>query len=167
MATAELFPKFWLTGVAGLQSLHTSDLFTPGSRFWSAGPSVTWRFLEFPKLHAAIRAQKAEQEAALAEFNQVVLISLEDVENALNAYGKEQERYRILGEAVEASRRAVDLANQRYTKGVADFLNVVDAERTLYLAEDQWVDSERTVSLNLVSLYKALGGGWESEPRNR
>lgn len=163
VAVAELFPKFSLTGIAGYQSLHTSDLFVPSSRFWSAGPSVTWRLFEYPRLHAAIRAQSAQQEQALAEFNQTVLIALEDVENALVAYGKEQERHVALREAVDASRRAVELANERYIKGVGDFLNVVVTERALYQAEDELVDSERTVSLNLVALYKALGGGWESE----
>jgi outer membrane protein, multidrug efflux system len=163
IAVAELFPKFTLTGIAGYQSLYTSDLFVPASRFWTAGPSVRWRLLEMPKLYAAVRSQTAEQEQALAQYQQTVLTSLEEVENALVAYTKEQERHRTLQEAVDASRRAVDLANQQYTKGIGDFLNVLDAERTLYQAEDQFVDSQRTVSLNLVALYKALGGGWESE----
>lgn len=163
VATAELFPKFSLTGLAGYQSLHTTDLIMPASKFWAAGPSVRWRLFEMPKLHAQIRVQTAEQEAALAQFQQTVLVSLEDVENALVAFGKEQERRRTLGEAVEASRRAVDIAHQQYTKGLGDFLNVVVAERALYESEDQLVNSDRTVALNLVSLYKALGGGWESE----
>jgi len=167
VATAELFPKFSLTGIAGFQSLHTSDLFAPSSRFWTAGPSVRWRLFEMPKLHALVRAQTAEQEEALALYQQTVLVSLEDVENALVAYGKEQERYQTLGEAVDASRRAVEIANQQYTKGLGDFLNVVVAERALYESEDQFVDSERTVSLNLVALYKALGGGWEAELRKQ
>lgn len=163
VAIAELFPKFSLTGIAGYQSLHTSDLIMPASKFWTAGPSVRWRLFEMPKLQAQVRVQTAEQEAALAEFQQTVLVSLEEVENALVAYGKEQERRVTLGEAVEASRRAVDIAHQQYTKGLGDFLNVVVAERALYESEDQFVNSERTVALNLVSLYKALGGGWESE----
>jgi outer membrane protein TolC len=92
----------------------------------------------------------------------VNLAAIEDVENALVSHGNERERHRTLGEAVVASQRAVELANQRYTKGVGDFLNVGVAQRALNQAEDDLVDSQRTVSQNLVALYKALGGGWES-----
>jgi outer membrane protein TolC len=92
-----------------------------------------------------------------------VLASLEDVENALVAYAKEQERHRTLTEAVIATRRSFDLATQVYTSGLGDFLNVLVAQRALYEAEDAQVESQRAVSLNLVALYKALGGGWESE----
>jgi outer membrane protein TolC len=71
-------------------------------------------------------------------------------------------RHRSLTEAVAANRRALELANERYTKGIADFLNVLDAERSLYQVEDQLAESQRTVTVNLVALYKALGGGWEA-----
>jgi len=163
VATAELFPKFSLTGVAGFQSLKTSNLIAPESEFWSVGPSIRWRFLEYLRLHAQIRAQTAEQEQVLAQFHQTVLLSLEDVENALVAYGKEKERYNALREAIAANRRAFELANQIYTSGLGEFLNVLVAQRALYQSEDAFVQSQRDISLNLVALYKALGGGWESE----
>ena len=73
-------------------------------------------------------------------------------------------RRQNLYEAVNANRRAVDLASELFTKGLTNFLNVLDAERSLYGSEDELIQSERTVSLNLVILYKALGGGWETEP---
>jgi NodT family efflux transporter outer membrane factor (OMF) lipoprotein len=161
-AEAELLPKFSLTGAAGYQSLETANLISPASKFWTAGPSVRWRLLEYPRLRAQIRAQTAQQEQALAQFGQTVLTSLEEVENALVAYGKEKERFRALSEEVEASRSALTLANQIYTKGVGDFLNVLEAERSLYQAEDALAQSQGVVSLNLVALYKALGGGWEA-----
>jgi multidrug efflux system outer membrane protein len=161
--TAELFPKFSLVGAAGLQSLSASDWFTGGSRHWSAGPTVTWRVFDFGRVRSQIQAANAREEQALAVYERTVLIALEDVENALVVYAKEQERYRSLQEQVKANRRAVALANERYTKGVADFLNVLDAERSLYQAEDNLVQSERTVTANLIALYKALGGGWETE----
>jgi len=160
MATAEFFPKFFLTGTAGYQSLDAGSLFSPASKFWSAGPSVRWRLLEYPRLRAQVRAQDAQQNQALAQFEQTVLIALEDVENALVAYGKEKERLGALREAVDASRRAVELANELYAKGLGEFLNVLVAQRALYQAEDAVVVSQRTVSENLVALYKALGGGW-------
>ncbi len=167
VATAELFPKFSLTSLAGFQSLHTSDLFTGGSRFWSAGPSVTWRILDVARVRAGIHVWNAREEQAVAQYEKAVLISLEDVENALVAYAKEQLRYASLNEAVEANRRALELANELYAKGLSDFLSVLDAERSLYLAEDQLVQSEGNISVSLVALYKALGGGWEESTELR
>src|SRR5207247_5958892 len=163
VATAELFPKFSLTSVAGFQSLHAANLISPASEFWNAGPTVTWRVLEYPRLRATIRSPTAQQEQILAQYYQTVLTSLEDVENALVAFGKEQERRDALSDSVQSNRRALELSNELYTKGLGEFLNVVDSERSLYLTEDELAQSNRSVSLNLIALYKALGGGWESE----
>ena len=165
VATAELFPKFFLTGASGFESLKAGNLVSPASEFWSAGPSVQWRLLEYPRLRAQIRAQTGQQEQALAQFNQTVLTSLEDVENALVAYAKERERYRWLGDSVIANRRSLELANQLYTTGLGEFINVLEAERLLYQADDALAQSQRTVTENLVALYKALGGGWETEDK--
>jgi NodT family efflux transporter outer membrane factor (OMF) lipoprotein len=163
--TGELFPKFSLTGSAGLSSLSASDWFTGGSKVWSMGPTVQWRIFDAGRIRANIRVENARQEEALAVYEKTVLTSLQDVENALVAYGQEQVRYRSLKEGAEADQRAVELANELYSKGLADFLNVLDAQRSLYLAQDQLVQSQKTVSQNLVALYKALGGGWEVETR--
>ena len=145
--------------------MQVADLIGPKSEFWSAGPSVRWRLFEYPRLRAQIRAQTAQQEQLLAQFHQTVLASLEDVENALVAYSKERERYDALSEDVAANRRMFDLANQVYTNGLGEFLSVLIAARTLYEAEDALAQSQSAISLNLVSLYKALGGGWESESK--
>jgi multidrug efflux system outer membrane protein len=163
--TAELFPKFSLTGSAGLSSVSASDWFTGGSKFWSAGPTMQWRIFDAGRIRANIRVENAKQEEALAVYEKAVLTSMQDVENALVAYAQEQVRYRSLKEGAEADQRAVELANELYTKGLADFLNVLDAQRSLYLAQDQLVQSQKSVSQNLVALYKALGGGWEVETR--
>jgi outer membrane protein, multidrug efflux system len=162
VAKAELLPKFSLTGSTGYQSLTVGDLISPQSKFWSAGPSVTWRLLEYPRLRAEIKAQTAQTAAALAQFNQTVITALEDVEDALVAYAQEKLRYRSLNDAVVASRRSLELANQLYANGVGQFLNVLEAERSLYQAEDALVQSKLTMTVNLVALYKALGGGWET-----
>ena len=92
-----------------------------------------------------------------------MLTSFEEVETALLTYAKEQEHYQLLEQEVNANQRAVDLANQRYTKGWASYLDLLDAQRILYNVQDELVRSERAVTLNLVALYKALGGGWEIE----
>src|SRR5262249_48306243 len=115
------------------------------------------------RIRGNIRVENAKQEEALAVYEKTVLRSLQDVEDTLVAYAQEQVRYRSLKEGAEADQRAGELANELYTKGLADFLNVLDAQRSLYLAQDQLVQSQKIVSQNLVSLYKALGGGWEVE----
>ena len=165
VAKAELFPKFFLTGTGGFQSLEAGSLISPASKYWSAGPSVRWRLLEYPRLKSQVNAQTAQQEMALAQFNQTVLLALEDVENALIAWEKEHERYQSLNEAVQASRTSLELANQLYRNGLGEFLNVLLAERALFQAEDALVQSRRTVTQNAVALYKALGGGWAPESK--
>jgi len=162
VAKADLFPKFFLTGTAGFESISASDWFTAGSRFWSAGPTVQWRIFDAGRIRANIRVQNAQQEQALAAYEQSVLTAFEDVENGLVAYANEQIRHRSLGDAVASSRKSLELANKLYANGLTDFLHVLDAERSLYQAQDALVQSDRTVSANLVSLYKSLGGGWET-----
>jgi multidrug efflux system outer membrane protein len=159
--TAELFPKFSLTGVGGFQSFSVSDWFSGASKYWSAGPSVTWRILDYGHVRSQIQTANAQAQQSLAMYDKTVLLSLEDVENALVAYSQEQVRHRSLQDAVDAGRSAVEISNELYKNGLTSFLNVVDAERSLYQAEDGLVQSERTVTVNLVALYKALGGGWE------
>ncbi|MGH7411583.1 MAG: efflux transporter outer membrane subunit [Candidatus Methylomirabilis sp.] len=161
VATADLFPRFSLTGAFGLQSVSIGDLAVWPSSFWSIGPTVRWPIFDAGRIRANIRVQDAREQQSLAQYEKAVLTSLEDVENALVAYGREQERRRSLAQAVDANRLAADLANERYTRGLVDFLNVLESQRQLYASEDQLVQSERGIVVNLVALYKALGGGWE------
>jgi len=162
VATADLFPRFMLiSNTVGLQSASLSDLALASSRFWTAGPTISWPIFDGGRIRATIEVQNAREEQALAQYGQTVLTSLEEVENALTVYTREQVRQRALAAAVAANREAVALANERYTKGLADFLNVLETQRALYVSEDQLVQSERTVVSNLIALYKALGGGWE------
>ncbi|MDO8142561.1 MAG: efflux transporter outer membrane subunit [Candidatus Brocadiales bacterium] len=163
VATADLFPKFSLTGDFGLQTENLNAFSLTHSRFWSFGPTVRWPIFEAGRIRANIKVQNARQEQSLLSYEKAVLASLEDVENAIVAYNTEYVRRQNLSEAVDANRRAVELASELFTKGLVNFLNVLDAERSLYSAEDELIQSERTVSLNLVTLYKALGGGWETE----
>jgi outer membrane protein, multidrug efflux system len=165
VATADLYPKFSLTGNIGLESVSTSDFFAESSKFWSAGPTAQWRIFDAGRIRANIRAQNARQEQALAAYEKTMLTSFEDVENALVAYAKEQLRRRSLETAVKADRDALHLSNQLYANGLASFINVLDAERSLYQVEDDLVQSDKTVSQDLIALYKALGGGWEGFPQ--
>jgi NodT family efflux transporter outer membrane factor (OMF) lipoprotein len=162
VATADLFPRFNLTGSLGISS---SDLTRIGnlstSKFWSFSPSVTWPVFAGGRIYWNIKLQDALQEESFAAYEKTVLTALRDVETALVAYAKEQERRRSLTEAVVSNRQAVDLAMKLYLAGRTDFLNVLTAERNLLVSEDALVQSTRTLATNLVALYKALGGGWE------
>ncbi len=160
-ATADLFPKFSLTGAAGLQSLSASDWFTRGSRFWSVGPTISWPIFDAGKIRANIEVRNAQQEQALTQYEKTVLTALQDVETSLVNYANEQTRRQSLVAAVAADRRATQMANELYIRGLNDFLNVLDAQRALCVAESALAQSEATMSSNLVALYKALGGGWE------
>ena len=162
-AVADLFPKFSLTGAVGLQSFSAGDWFTRGSRFWSIGPTISWPIFDAGKIRANIEVRNAQQEQALNQYEKTVLTALGDVETSLVNYSHEQARHRSLQEAAAASRRAVEMANELYLRGLNDFLNVLDAQRSLLAAENELAQSEATVASNLVSLYKALGGGWETE----
>ena len=163
VAKADLFPKFYLTGAAGFQGVSADEWFTGDSKFWSVGPAVQWRIFDAGRIRANIKVQNARQEQALANYEQTALSAFEDVENALVAYAKEQVRRRSLEDAVKSSQESLRLANQLYANGLSDFINVLDAERSLYQAQDALVQSDRTVSTDVIALYKSLGGGWETQ----
>jgi NodT family efflux transporter outer membrane factor (OMF) lipoprotein len=161
VATADLYPKFFLTGSLGLQSTSTSNWFTGPSSFWSVGPTATWRLFDAGKIRANIRLQTARQEEALEVYEQTVLSAMRDVESALVAYAKEQIRRESLDRAVVSSRQALDISQQLYQHGLVDFLRVLDSQRSVYVSEEALALSDVAVAVNLVTLFKALGGGWE------
>jgi len=161
-ATADLYPKFSLTGAIGLQSISASDWFTGRSRFWSIGPTISWPVFDAGKIRANIEIRDAQQEQSLRLYEKSVLTAFEDVENALVNYGNEQTRYRSLLESVASNRRALQMADDLYKQGLVAFLNVLDAQRALYVSESDLAQSEAGMAANLVALYKALGGGWET-----
>lgn len=163
VAMADLFPKFSLTGDVGLQSISTSDWITAGSRFWTVGPTAQWRIFDAGRIRSNIRVQNARQEEALTQYEQTVLASLEDVETALTSYAQESIRRQSLERAVQSSQQALELSDQLYRNGLADYLSVLESQRSLYQNEDLLTQSEQQVTLNVVSLYKALGGGWENQ----
>jgi NodT family efflux transporter outer membrane factor (OMF) lipoprotein len=161
VATAELFPRFSLSGNFGLASKTLSSLTDWGGRFWSVGSAANWPVFDASRIRWNIEIQNALQEQTLAAYQKTVLTALQDVETALVAYSKEQERKQSLSAAVTSNRKAVDLAMQLYVAGRTDFLNVLNAQRSLYISEDALVQSIRNQGTDLIALYKALGGGWE------
>jgi multidrug efflux system outer membrane protein len=160
-AEADLYPKFSLLGSFGIESIEATDFFRWPSRTWSMGPSVRWPIFEAGRLRANVAIRNAQQEQARAAFEKAFLVALEEVENALVAYFRERERHASLAEAVAADRRSVDLAEDLQRKGLVSFLDVLDSQRALYGAESLLAESDAAVSIDLVALYKALGGGWD------
>jgi NodT family efflux transporter outer membrane factor (OMF) lipoprotein len=161
VAVAAFFPSVSLSGSFGFQALTLAKTFSWDSRQYGIGPTVSLPIFQGGRLRATLQLRKQTQKEAALTYQRTVLQALHDVDNALIAYTNEQRRRDQLQQDVNASRRALDLARQRYTQGVATFLDVLDAERTVLAAEQQLNDSTTTVSTNLVALYKALGGGWE------
>jgi NodT family efflux transporter outer membrane factor (OMF) lipoprotein len=162
VAIAELYPKFSMGGTIGLQSSSTSNLFDQASRVFSLGPRLQWNLFDGGATRQRIEVQNSVQEQALAQYERSVLQALEDVDNAITAFTKEQLSYVSLRIASEAASSAAELAETRYEAGETDFLGVLDAQRTRLNAQDQLAQSEGLIVANLIRLYKALGGGWDS-----
>lgn len=160
VARADLFPRFFLTGTAGRQANQLHDLTLGLGNFYSVGPSVSLPLFTGGRIRSNIAVQTSRERQALISYEAVILNALEEVENALVGYSEEQERRDRLNEAVRQSQLAVDLANEQYRAGLVDFLSVLDAQRELYGSEDQLVQSETSVTTNLIALYRAMGGGW-------
>jgi outer membrane protein, multidrug efflux system len=159
--TADLYPRITIDGSIGFETGDTGDGFTGGADTFSIGPRLSWTAFDLGRVKARIRASEAQAEADLANFEVTVLIALEEVDSALVAYGNELRRKEHLVAAEEASRKAAELARQRFDDGVADFLDVLDAERTLLETQDALAESATRAATLLVAVYKALGGGWE------
>jgi outer membrane protein TolC len=162
VATADLYPKFRLTGSIGLKSGESSGLFKSASQFWSIGPGISWNIFDAGSIRRNIEVQSAVQEQHLNAYEAAILKALEEVENALVAYAEEQNRRNSLNEAVKAARRAVELSKTKYQAGMIDFATLLEAERSLLTYQNQLVESDGTVASNMVRLYKILGGGWET-----
>jgi NodT family efflux transporter outer membrane factor (OMF) lipoprotein len=160
VATSDLFPKFSLTGSFGLVSAQIGTLPDGDSRFWSIGPALRWPIFQGGRIRANIQVQESRARQALIGYEQTVLVAFEDVENALVSFSRAQARRASLAEAVAANQRAVELSDQLYRAGLADFQRVLTSQQALAASEEQLVASDQSVVQALIRLYKALGGGW-------
>ena len=164
VAVADLFPQFSLIGSAGLESTKLHTLVKTGSIFWNAGPSMTWTVFDGGAIRSNIKFTNAVQEEAAAAYDQAVLAALRDTEDALVAFFKEQAHHKALADTVEANRRVLALATDLFKYGRTDFLNVLTAQEALYISQLALAQSDQALATDLVAIYKALGGGWESIP---
>ena len=162
VATADLFPRVTFVGTIALEASTLSGIGAAGSDTFFAGPRISWAALDLGRVYARIKAADASAEASLAQYEQTVLNALEETENALVNYNRERARQALLASAAQASERANELAHLRFEEGLTDFLTVLDAELRLLQDQDRLAQSETATATALAALYKALGGGWES-----
>jgi outer membrane protein TolC len=162
VAEAALFPNVSVAGSLAWQSGLVRDWFSQINLSWSVGPSVSWTFFAGGSKAANVHVQEAVRDQALIAYRQAILTALQDVEDALVAFSKDQESRKALSAAVTASRQASELSTQLYIQGEAEFINVLDAERTQYASEDALVMADIDLITDIIALYKALGGGWEA-----
>jgi NodT family efflux transporter outer membrane factor (OMF) lipoprotein len=163
VAVANFYPSVTLSGSVGLQSLQPWQMFNFNARQFAAGPGITIPIFEGGQLKATLELRKAQQQEAAIDYQKIVLSAWHDVDNALTAYQTEQARRDQLVQAVAQNQRALVLAQSRYQDGVADFLQVLTAQQNLLSTQQQLAIATTNVSNNLVAVYKALGGGWETQ----
>ena len=160
VATADLYPRLALLGSFSFDAISTASWFTSGAQAWNFGPQLRWNLFDGGRIRSNVRAQEALTRQALAGYEQTVLLAVEEVENSLSGYAEERARLEELRRGVRAAEQTVELVQVLYKTGLVDFLNVLDAERSLFEAQDQLLESEGRVAKNLVRVYRALGGGW-------
>ena len=156
------FPRVAVTAGAGLQGQGLGRRPQQSSYIWSVGPTAYWPLLDFGTLDAVIEIQKFRTHELLVNYSGAILNAVEEVENAIGSFNSQQQRLRDLENALAASQRAVQLAQQRYERGLTDFLNVLDAERELYVLQDQYALAQEEAIVQFIAVYKGLGGGWET-----
>ncbi len=162
VAISEFFPRITLTAGGGYQSEGLSQLIQAASHFASFGPSIELPIFQGGRIRATVKLRRLQAKQAGVVYARTVLGALNQVEDALAAYGADQQQRVSLRAAVRSSRNALALARQRYESGVANFIDVLDAERSEEHSQLALASATTAVSLDLVRLYQALGGGWQS-----
>lgn len=166
IAKSDLLPRLSLAGSVffasgSFDAVDAMNNLSPSGLAGKIGPTITWPILQFGRLKNNVRAQDAKYQALLIGYHQAVLNALREVEDAMIAFTKSQERVIKLTEGVNASQRAVDLALMQYRNGMEDYTRVLNSETLLVQQQDKLTASKGDVARNLVAIYKALGGGWE------
>lgn len=162
MATTDLYPRFSLTGAAGLASVSVRDFFSSASLFWKIGPTLTWPILRRGQLVATIEIRDLQQQAALITYRKTILLAVEEVENAIGSYEAQSHRQASLTAAVAEMEQDAKLVRSRYAGGLTDYREVDDAQTALLQTKHDLTQSDAALVTALVTLFKALGGGWHA-----
>jgi NodT family efflux transporter outer membrane factor (OMF) lipoprotein len=161
VAVANFYPEVALNGAVGVESLRLSNLFSPVSAAFAVGPSISIPIFEGGQLRGALKLRESRQREAATFFHETVLRAWKEVDNALTAYREAQNRRADVARSVTENKVALQAARQRYSEGAIDFLNVNATQTPLLQSENDLADSDTQIATYLVSLYRALGGGWE------
>jgi multidrug efflux system outer membrane protein len=162
-ARANFFPRITLTGSLGRVSADLDGLVgSGGSKAWSFGPSVTLPIFDAGRNRATLEAAEAEREIATAQYEKAIQVAFREVADALAGRATLADQLHALRAQTAAAQDSLRLADMRYRNGVSSYLNLLDAERSLFAAEQQWAQVQLAQRVNEVQLYKALGGGWSA-----
>jgi len=161
VAESELYPHIAISGNISLEAEFINQLFDPKSIAASAGPGFRWNILNYGRIRNMIRVEDARFGQLVLKYRETVLRANEEVENAISNYLREQVRVERLDEATRATAEAAEIAKLQYAQGLTDFQRVIDSERALVRQQDALAESQGNLALNLIAVYKGLGGGWQ------
>lgn len=162
VAEGDWFPRVSFTGEIGFAANSLERIGTAPTQTYSYGPTISWAAFDLGRVQARVNQAKAREQGAVASYEQTVLRALEETENALTTYRETRHQLDFLNASATASRRANELARKRFDGGAADFLDVLDSERSQLEVEANLSRARTAAATNLVGLYKALGGGWDT-----
>jgi outer membrane protein TolC len=166
VAVADLYPKFNLLGALNFSSNQVGNLFS-GDNLNEIGLGfMTWPVFHGGQIHANIRAKEEEERQAYYAYQKAVLAAVQNAEDALMRYQSEQQRFVVLQDAQRRAAQSTHLALQQYRVGLTNYTSVLQTQSTQLDVEDKLAQSQAALSANLVSVYKALGGGWKDEGDN-
>ena len=160
VAVADRYPRISLSGLIGFNSNRGADVGSGSTAIASLGAAVNWSFLDFGRMRSGVDAAEARSARSLLVFEQAVLTALEETENALSGFSLGAQQVAQLEVATVSAEAAASTARQRYAAGSTDLLTLLDAERQVLGARDQFVQAQGSLAGNLVEVYRALGGGW-------
>ncbi|MBN1588600.1 MAG: efflux transporter outer membrane subunit [Pirellulales bacterium] len=162
IAESEFYPHIAITGSIGVQAEQFSQLFNSNSLVGKIGPGFQWNILNYGRIKNNVAAQNARFQQAIITYRDVVLKANEEVENGIVSYLREQDRVRSLDTGTRAAAKSVEIATQQYEKGTVYYQSLLDSERVLVQQQDTLAESRGLIGIHLVSIYKALGGGWQA-----
>ncbi|MGQ9605833.1 MAG: efflux transporter outer membrane subunit [Thermogutta sp.] len=161
IAEAEFYPHIAITGQIAYQAENFSDLFSGSSFSGMVGPGFRWNILNYGRIRNSVLMEDARFRQAVLGYQEAVLRANEEAEDMITAFLEEKRRLAALEQATQATAAASALAMAQYQEGLIDFQRVIDSQRALVQQQDALAESRGKVTLNLISVYKALGGGWE------
>ena len=161
IAVSDLYPQFFLSGGLSVQAEDFADLAKASSVAGFIGPSLSWPIFNYGRIRNNIRLQDALFQESVVTYQNTVLLAAQEVEDAIVAFTRTQDQVRLLEQSVAATKRRLDLARVQYREGSATFTRVLEAQASLVNRQDRLATGRGSIPLNLIAIYKALGGGWQ------